>query len=242
MTREIKLALILGFALALTVGVRVADHFSTAQNADLVSVDDAATDRSAQPPIQRFIADTAEALGSVFSDESAVELAATSERTTVPQEQAGPPTRSGETDQEPGGLVMGGDDWSARPERPDGPSYTVRPGDSIWRIADDVLGDGNRWRELRELNPRTIASDGTVAVGAVLALPSGANAAAPRQTPPSRAERPRTYTVQAGDSLSEIAKNVLGDGNRWRDILEVNRDVIELPNEIYPGLRLKLPQ
>lgn len=50
-----------------------------------------------------------------------------------------------------------------------------------------------------------------------------------------------SYTVQSGDSLSRIAKRLLGDGNRWREIYELNRDLLKNPNLIYPGQVLKLP-
>lgn len=33
------------------------------------------------------------------------------------------------------------------------PSYVVRPGDSLWSIAQEHLGDGARWPELVQLNP-----------------------------------------------------------------------------------------
>lgn len=51
-----------------------------------------------------------------------------------------------------------------------------------------------------------------------------------------------TYTVQKGDSLSAIAARTLGDANRWREIYDLNRDVVGgNPNLIYPGQVLKLP-
>ncbi|HDS0922402.1 TPA: LysM peptidoglycan-binding domain-containing protein [Stenotrophomonas maltophilia] len=50
-----------------------------------------------------------------------------------------------------------------------------------------------------------------------------------------------TYTVKAGDSLSKIAKNELGDGNAWKKIFEANRDVLDDPDKIFPGQTLKLP-
>ncbi len=52
---------------------------------------------------------------------------------------------------------------------------------------------------------------------------------------------PATYTVQPGDTLSGIARKTLGDGNRWREIYELNRDQISNPNLIHPGMVLKLP-
>lgn len=51
-----------------------------------------------------------------------------------------------------------------------------------------------------------------------------------------------TYTVRPGDTLSAIARATLGDGNRWREIYDLNRDVLgDNPNLIYPGSVLRLP-
>lgn len=51
-----------------------------------------------------------------------------------------------------------------------------------------------------------------------------------------------SYTVGQGDSLSAIAQRTLGDGNRWRDIYEINKDVIgPNPNLIHAGQVLGLP-
>ena len=49
------------------------------------------------------------------------------------------------------------------------------------------------------------------------------------------------YTVQKGDNLSKIAKNLLGNANAWKQIFEANRDVLDNPDKIFPGQVLKLP-
>lgn len=53
-------------------------------------------------------------------------------------------------------------------------------------------------------------------------------------------EIPSTYTVKPGDYLILIAKKELGDGNKWKDIYELNKDKIKDPNLIYPGQVFKL--
>jgi nucleoid-associated protein YgaU len=57
----------------------------------------------------------------------------------------------------------------------------------------------------------------------------------------SETDRAVTYTVQKGDSLSKIAKEQYGDGNRWKAIFEANRDQITNPDLIHPGQVLKIP-
>lgn len=51
----------------------------------------------------------------------------------------------------------------------------------------------------------------------------------------------RTYTVKAGDTLSGIAKQHLGDANAYMRIFEMNRDQLNDPDKIQPGQVLKLP-
>lgn len=52
---------------------------------------------------------------------------------------------------------------------------------------------------------------------------------------------PSTYTVVSGDCLWKIAKKILGDGNRWREIYNLNTTQISNPNLIQPGWVLVLP-
>lgn len=51
-----------------------------------------------------------------------------------------------------------------------------------------------------------------------------------------------TYTVKSGDTLSKIAKTLLGDANAYMDIFNANRDQLTDPNTIQPGQVLKIPQ
>jgi nucleoid-associated protein YgaU len=51
----------------------------------------------------------------------------------------------------------------------------------------------------------------------------------------------RTYTVKAGDTLSKIAKEELGDASQYPAIFEANRDQLDSPDHIKPGQVLKVP-
>jgi len=51
----------------------------------------------------------------------------------------------------------------------------------------------------------------------------------------------KSYVVKAGDTLSKIAKEMLGDADRWPEIVEANKDVIKDPNVIQPGIKLTIP-
>ena len=66
-------------------------------------------------------------------------------------------------------------------------------------------------------------------VGDIKVAPGAATAAA------------RTYTVKAGDTLSKIAKEHLGNANSYMAIFEANRDQLTDPDKIKPGQVLKIP-
>ena len=50
-----------------------------------------------------------------------------------------------------------------------------------------------------------------------------------------------TYTVKAGDTLSKIAKEHLGNANAYMKIFDINKDQLSDPDKIKPGQVLKLP-
>jgi LysM repeat protein len=57
----------------------------------------------------------------------------------------------------------------------------------------------------------------------------------------SQAPKQSTYTVKSGDCLWNIAKKYLGDGSRYNEIYNLNKDKIKNPNLIYAGQVLTLP-
>ena len=58
---------------------------------------------------------------------------------------------------------------------------------------------------------------------------------------PATTAEEKTYTVESGDSLWEIAKAQLKDGTQWEALYKLNQDVVKDPRLIYPGQILKLP-
>jgi nucleoid-associated protein YgaU len=51
----------------------------------------------------------------------------------------------------------------------------------------------------------------------------------------------KTYTVKAGDTLSHIAKEHLGNAGAYMKIFELNKDQLADPDKIKPGQVLRLP-
>lgn len=118
-------------------------------------------------------------------------------------------------------------------------TYTVRPGDSLSTIARDQLGDANRWPELVAANPAVAGNPSLIYAGTVLQMPA--------TTIPDTSSA-RTYTVQAGDTLSEVAARELGDPGRWPEIFAASTNTvqpdgrrIEDPDMIDVGQNLTIP-
>ncbi|HHJ39225.1 MAG: peptidoglycan-binding protein LysM [Methylothermaceae bacteria B42] len=49
------------------------------------------------------------------------------------------------------------------------------------------------------------------------------------------------YVIQKGDSLSLIAKRYYGDPMAYTKIFEANREVIQDPDKIFPGQKIRIP-
>lgn len=120
-------------------------------------------------------------------------------------------------------------------------SVTVMRLDSLWSIAERHLGDGDRWPEIAALNEGRTMSDGTVFASADTIRPgwdllipaAGDDDAAPDQAP---------VVVQSGDSLSSIAQQRLGDGDRWPEVYDLNSETVGSdPDLILPGQVLVMP-
>ncbi|MCA0331497.1 MAG: LysM peptidoglycan-binding domain-containing protein, partial [Actinobacteria bacterium] len=143
-------------------------------------------------------------------------------------------------------------------------TITVVRGDTLWDLAATHLGDGARFREIARLNygrpqadGRTLTDTHWIHPGWVLLLPEQhaaapdtAHASKPSPQPATRngGSEHRTYVVQRGDTLWDIADKHLGDPMRYREIHRLNRDRtqpdgqhLDDPRLIQPGWILLLP-
>lgn len=50
------------------------------------------------------------------------------------------------------------------------------------------------------------------------------------------------YTIKSGDTLWAIASQFLGNGAKYTEIFEANREVIEDPDKIFPGQKIRIPK
>lgn len=60
---------------------------------------------------------------------------------------------------------------SVTPEKPAAGTYTVKAGDSLWKIAREQLGSGSLWSRIYEANRNTVRDPNLIYAGQVLVLP-----------------------------------------------------------------------
>ncbi|MDD3000809.1 MAG: LysM peptidoglycan-binding domain-containing protein [Candidatus Riflebacteria bacterium] len=68
---------------------------------------------------------------------------------------------------------------------------------------------------------------------------------APAATAPVVESEPISYTIESDDNLWSLAEKYLGDGNRYPEIVEANKDkypsLVSNPDLIHPGWNLEIP-
>jgi nucleoid-associated protein YgaU len=240
MTKENKIALVVGFALILIVGILISDHLSTA--------------RSQEP------ADLVAGRGEPLLVENGA--ASPSHLLFPPRDEPGPDAFAPGPASAAAGFV---DPWpgidESRAASPPpataplaatasdpGPAttfHTIKPGESLIAICQQHYGDGALARELARFNK--VGDPDRVMAGIRLRLPA-ADVLRPGSQPPHSAGPARaaaadgpTYTVKSGDALSVIAQKLLGTSRRWREIYDLNRDRIADPDHLLAGTVLRIP-
>ena len=132
-------------------------------------------------------------------------------------------------------------------------AYIVKEGDTLWSIAENELKDPYRWTEIKDLNKMTSSE---VESGQMLLLPDQTTDNSTQEiaqvdtettgnvlADATSKETPATYTVQAGDTLWDIAEKIYGDPMKGTKIFEANR-LGRLPNGnvlIHRGNVLVIP-
>ena len=225
MTRENKVALVIGFALVLFVGILVSDHLSkaqTQQSANLAPVID--TNTTAAGPPARFV-DLRTALPS--RPPRPVPL----NPQPITARPAPSPTRAAPIKE---AVVVTPASW----ER----TYEVRSGDSLSTICQQEYGTAALTAALAAHNG--ISDPDTVWAGHRLSLPAAnvlTGGADPAADDVETTARWGAYRIKEGDSLSGIARQFMGSGDRWRQLYDLNRHAISDPDRIRAGTVLRVP-
>lgn len=147
--------------------------------------------------------------------------------------------------------------------------HVVQAGETFSSIAAKYLGNGNQYPLIAKANPKldprrlrvgdkvnipaapvTTADTGRTAPQPGTTAVAPATASTPRgriSEPPPPIAPGRAYTVQAGEGWWELSQRFLGDGNRWPELFEENREraswnlragtVIQVPTTAPAGSR-----
>lgn len=108
--------------------------------------------------------------------------------------------------------------------------YTIKKGDSLWKISKKFYGSGFRWTGIARENK--LPNPDVILVGNKLTIPKASAVKL-------------THTVVRGDTLWDISKTFYGSGFQWKTIRDANPGKIGiLPNGnplITPGQVLAVP-
>lgn len=138
-------------------------------------------------------------------------------------------------------------------------THVVAEGETLYGIAARYYGNGDLWPELLKANKAAADAEGRVFEGARLVIPQrGTTMAqapvreAPATTPRQELARQATqqpkagsgygsYTIQKGDTLSEISQELMGTVRRMNELIELNKDQIRDADDIRVGMKLRYP-
>lgn len=134
--------------------------------------------------------------------------------------------------------------WILNRCRPNGAALfysNLTVGMEDYQITDDAqegfdIGVSVKLKQFRAFGTKTV----TIQPAPTPSEPATATVEPPPR-PTTTAPKNTTYTVKSGDCLWNIAKKHLGDGSRYKEIYELNKDKIKNPNLIYSGQELILP-
>lgn len=138
------------------------------------------------------------------------------------------------------------------PIQPASTSYTVKPGDTLWIIAQHFYNDGTKWKLIQDANK--IADPSKIKAGMVLVIPAPVEPQSrPGGTTYSGVEPEPTVTapstiggkyhkVVKGDNLWKLARKYYNDSTKTTVIFEANRDKLATSEtSLQPGWKLLIP-
>ncbi|MCI8527858.1 MAG: BspA family leucine-rich repeat surface protein [Lachnospiraceae bacterium] len=126
-------------------------------------------------------------------------------------------------------------------------TYTVKKGDTLWKVAGQLFGSGRYWRRIYEENKTVISNPNRLRIGQILTITlyqtdvSAAQSAGSEPGKSGTMGGKTTYIVEAGDNLYKIASKLYGHGRYWEEIYKANQDRIAEPEKIYAKQVLAIP-
>ncbi len=122
----------------------------------------------------------------------------------------------------------------AAPAAQPGGQYTVQSGDTLSKIAQQTLGDADRWREIYDLNRDQLSDPSVIRPGQQLRLPGGANAA------PAAPSAPSSSGI-GGKAVAE-ARKYLGVPYVWGGSTPKGFDCSGLMQYVFRSLGVSIPR
>lgn len=234
MTREHKLALVVGFGLILFVGILVSDHLRRDPGEAATSLPAASASTLFSMPQTLAAARPTQLFDPRKNDRTPAPSPAVIPATpsSLPEVLTFAPATAPPPVHPPSAETV-----SVLPRLPRTPTidvHIIKPGDTLQSVSLSHFGTTKRWQEIASLNSITNAD--RIREGQRIRLPGDATS----RPEPADAVIPRTYTVAKGDTLSEIARVTLGSAKRWREIQKLND--IDDPSGIAIGDVLNVPQ
>lgn len=260
MTRESKLALIIGITLILLVGVLLSDHLSGATEAQFDSPETIVDDVVASP------------LAMLPGAEDPIEV-------LPPAPQPSPVDLSSGAIADQGGIqpaILGIPDLGlsdpmvisqgANPQPAEDPTRIGVIAGALDSLSGSVAGQftslvasnppsliATGMFEPAERDAVTLPPRGDEPIKTITAQPGSITAAVqsqprvivqPSSTPTQNTTRTawKTHTVVEGDSLYRLAATYLGDGEKWRELQKINADVLGEGTNLKVGMKIKVVQ
>ncbi len=115
------------------------------------------------------------------------------------------------------------------------------------RMGDQVSGlgvryEGGRVTLIGKANSRAAREKAVLLAGNVRGVEQVDDDGLRIEREEPKAPKVTYYTVESGDTLSKIAERHYGDPQKYKELFEANREVIQDPDKIYPGQKIRIPQ
>lgn len=125
--------------------------------------------------------------------------------------------------------------------------HVIQKGETFTSIAEKYYGDPRLAHAIAEANP--FVSPTSLRPGRTIRVAKDPNniQGVPIKPPPSSegtpsAQSPREYIIAPGDTLSSIAKRLLGSTQHADDIYRANRDRLASPDDLRVGQTIRIPK
>ncbi len=247
MTRELKLALIVGFFLVMVVTVLLSDHYSKSRQSEL------AADMPAKPTLVPNLA-------SEPDDGESAEVLLASNRVggmgpdaplvgpVVPNETQYPPIRT--ADQTTAGEQSPGTGFPPGAQSAESAPFTLVQGTSrdeqnrllketVDRAMERLAGRGGARPEAIGRETVDSGPGGRVGGGTLVAERPIETALSRETLVPSNADR--IHVVASGETLTKVARRYYNDGAMWKQLAAYNAGIAGKDGQVRVGAKLKIP-